>query len=200
MHSHVQTASGGYEAAVTILLLMALFAYSFAGIFTSRTYKPWPLYRYGLWWVGIVFVGLALVGPLAMFAHTNFVGHMIGHLLLGMLAPLCLALSAPMTLLLRTLDVHVARRVTRVLKSRPLQFFTNPVTASILNIGGLYLLYMTDLYSLMHQSILLYVLIHLHVFLVRVFVYHFFDLCGRHVTPIQLHIPITCIDCSIGRT
>ncbi|EPE61667.1 putative membrane protein [Exiguobacterium sp. S17] len=125
---------------------------------------------------------------------------MIGHLLLGMLAPLCLALSAPMTLLLRTLDVHVARRVTRVLKSRPLQFFTNPVTASILNIGGLYLLYMTDLYSLMHQSILLYVLIHLHVFLVRVFVYHFFDLCGRHVTPIQLHIPITCIDCSIGRT
>lgn len=165
MHSHVQTISGGYEAAVVILLFMTLLAYSFAGIFTSRAYKPWPPYRYGLWMIGIVCVGLTLVGPLATFAHTNFVGHMISHLFLGMLAPLCLALSAPMTLLLRTLDVHIARRVTRVLKSRPLQFFTNPVTASVLNIGGLYLLYMTDLYSLMHQSILLYVLIHLHVFL-----------------------------------
>lgn len=165
MHSHVQTTASAFEIVVGILLLTVFLAYPFAARVTSRTYTSWPLHRYLLWALGIVCVGVTLIGPLATFAHANFVGHMIAHLFLGMLAPLLIALSAPMTLLLRTLDVGTARKVTRVLKSRPLRFFTNPATASVLNIGGLYLLYMTDLYSLMQQWILIYVLIHLHVFL-----------------------------------
>lgn len=164
MHSHVETTGGSYEMAVTALLLLAFFTYPFIAISTNRTYKSWPLRRYILWTVGVGCVAITLIGPLATFAHTNFVGHMIGHLLLGMLAPLLIALSAPMTLLLRMLDVRAARKVTRVLKSRAFQFLTNPMTASVLNIGGLYLLYMTDLYGLMHQSIFLYALIHFHVF------------------------------------
>lgn len=164
MHTHVQTTGGVYEVVVVILLLLAFLAYPFAAMVTSRTYKPWPLRSYLFWMLGMICVGITLIGPLAAFAHINFVGHMIGHLLLGMLAPLLIALSAPMTLLLRTLDVRTARKVTNVLKSRPLQFLTNPITAAILNIGGLYLLYMTDLYTLMHQSIFLYALIHFHVF------------------------------------
>lgn len=164
MHAHAQTTGGAYEIVLALLLITAFLAYPFAAIVTSRTYKSWPLRRYLSWMTGIVCVAIALIGPLAAFAHINFVGHMTGHLLLGMLGPLLIALSAPMTLLLRTLDVHTARKVTNVLKSRPLQFLTNPMTASVLNIGGLYLLYTTDLYSLMHQSILLYTLIHFHIF------------------------------------
>ena len=164
MHTHGQTTGSAYEVVVMILLLMAFLAYPFAAIVTSRTYKPWPLCRYLFWMTGIVCVAITLIGPLAAFAHVNFVGHMTGHLLLGMLAPLLIALSAPMTLLLRTLDVQTARKVTNLLKSSPFKFLTNPITASVLNIGGLYLLYMTDLYVLMHQSIFLYTLIHFHVF------------------------------------
>ncbi|WP_215191597.1 cytochrome c oxidase assembly protein [Exiguobacterium sp. s7] len=164
MHTHVQTTGGAYEVVVIILLLTAFLAYPFAAMVTSRAYKPWPLRRYLFWMTGIACVGLTLSGPLAAFAHLNFVGHMIGHLLLGMLAPLLIALSAPMTLLLRTLDVQTARKVTNLLKSSLFQFLTNPITASVLNIGGLYLLYMTDLYALMYQSIFLYALIHFHVF------------------------------------
>lgn len=164
MHTHVQTTGGAYEIVVTILLLIAFLAYPFVAKVTSRTYKPWPHRRYFFWMSGMICVGLTLIGPLAAFAHINFVGHMIGHLLLGMLAPLLIALSAPMTLLLRTLDVQTARKVTNLLKSSPFKFLTNPITASVLNIGGLYLLYMTNLYALMHQSIFLYALIHFHVF------------------------------------
>lgn len=165
MHTHAQMTGGTYEIGVTLLLLMAFLAYPFAAIVTSRAYKTWPLRRYLFWMTGIVCVAITLIGPLATFAHVNFVGHMTGHLLLGMLAPLLIALSAPMTLLLRTLPVHAARRVTRILKSRLLRFLTNPVPASVLNIGGLYLLYMTDLYAFMHQSTFIYALVHLHVFL-----------------------------------
>ena len=44
-------------------------------------------------------------------------------------------------------------------------FVTNPIIAAILNIGGLFLIYMTDLFTLMHTSAWLYGLVHLHVFL-----------------------------------
>lgn len=165
MHHHIQIEGTAFETTVTILLITTFLLYLIAAIITSRKYKPWPIYRYFFWGLGLFCVALSLVGPLAAFAHTNFVGHMFGHLLLGMLAPLLLVLATPMTLLLRSLNVKNARRITRVLKSRPIQFISNPVTASILNIGGLYVLYTTDLYLLMHQSLFFYILIHLHVFL-----------------------------------
>ncbi|ANQ63144.1 cytochrome c oxidase assembly protein [Staphylococcus equorum] len=165
MHHHIQIEGTAFETTVTILLITTFLLYLIAAIITSRKYKPWPIYCYFFWGLGLFCVALSLVGPLAAFAHTNFVGHMFGHLLLGMLAPLLLVLATPMTLLLRSLNVKNARRITGVLKSRPIQFISNPVTASILNIGGLYVLYTTDLYLLMHQSLFFYILIHLHVFL-----------------------------------
>lgn len=164
-HSHVHAEGSGLEIILILILILAFVIYPLVAIYTSRTYKRWPVYRYVLWALGVLSVGAALIGPFAQLAHTNFVWHMIGHLLLGMLAPLLLALSAPMTLFLRSMNVNAARKITRLLKSRPLQFLTNPITATILNIGGLYVLYMTDLYALMHESTILYAFIHLHVFL-----------------------------------
>jgi putative membrane protein len=95
----------------------------------------------------------------------DFTAHMVGHLLLGMIAPILLVLAAPITLALRTLDVQSARRLSKVLKSWPLRFLSNPITASALNIGGLWILYTTGLYGLMHQNVLLHALVHFHVFI-----------------------------------
>ena len=72
-----------------------------------------------LWLLGHVAAPAAASGPLAEAADTGFVAHMVTHLLLGMLAPLLLVLAAPVTLLLRTLPLAAARRVSRVLTSRP---------------------------------------------------------------------------------
>nr|WP_232304245.1 cytochrome c oxidase assembly protein [Jeotgalibacillus campisalis] len=142
----------------------AIALYIAASILSSRKLKNWPLYRTGLWVLGISFAAAAVTGPLAERAHTDFTAHMLGHLLLGMLAPLLLVLSAPMTLFLRSVPVSLGRKTSRLLKSRPIRFISDPLTASVLNIGGLWLLYTTNLYSAMHDSLLLHIVIHFHVF------------------------------------
>src|SRR5699024_1733264 len=155
----------GLEALVLILALSALLLYPVAAFISGRKYGNWPKFRYMFWFFGIIAAASTLTGPLAHMAHGSFTGRMIGHLLLGMLAPRLLVFSKPMTLLMRTLSVPAARNLSRLLKSRYVQFITNPLVASILNIGGLYILYMTGLFTLMHSALWLYALVHLHVFL-----------------------------------
>lgn len=147
------------------MLLLAIVPYAAAVFMSNRKYRKWPLHRFVLWCLGALAIVAALTGPLAEQAHHDFRMHMVVHLLLGMLAPLLIAMSCPLTLLLRTASTAAARKLTAILKSRPFRVLGNPITAAILNIGGLYLLYLTDLYHLMHESILLYALIHLHIFL-----------------------------------
>ncbi|WLR51943.1 cytochrome c oxidase assembly protein [Bacillus tianshenii] len=147
------------------LFVLALAAYVTAAILSSRKYKQWPRARYVYLFFGVLSAAVVMVGPLANRAHDDFVAHMVGHLLLGMLAPLLIALAAPMKLMLRTLPVHTARRFTRLLKSWPFRLASDPIGASLLNIGGLWLLYTTDLYMMMQQSFIVHLLVHIHVFL-----------------------------------
>ena len=132
---------------------------------TNKKYKEWPINR-TLFFIGALCCSwLALVGPIAQSAHLDFEAHMITHLLLGMLAPLLLVLSSPMRLVLRALPVKYARRLTTILKSDYFAMVTHPIIASILNVGGLWILYTTELYSVLHISSLFYIIVHLHVFL-----------------------------------
>ena len=138
--------------------------YISAVIYTNRRYKKWPIHRTICWCLSMLFIAVAVTGPLAELAHTNFTMHMVGHLLLGMLAPLLLVLSAPMTLLLRTLSTKYARTVTKLLKSWPSSIVTHPIFTTMLNIGGLWLLYTSNLYIVMHDHIVMYVIVHVHIF------------------------------------
>lgn len=61
--------------------------YIIATVLSSRHHKRWPLYRTGFWVLGTICAAIAVVGPLAKRAHIDFIVHMLGHLLLGMLAP-----------------------------------------------------------------------------------------------------------------
>ncbi|MGI2327995.1 cytochrome c oxidase assembly protein [Planococcus sp. YIM B11945] len=146
-------------------LALAIFLYIGAVFFSNKRHSPWPVQRTVLWVLGVFCAGIALVGPVANAAHGNFVYHTIGHLLLGMLAPLLLVLAAPVSLLLRTLPVYQARQLTRILRSGPVRLLSHPITAALLNIGGLYILYRTPLYMSMQHHMWLHVLVHLHVFL-----------------------------------
>ncbi|MFJ7932470.1 cytochrome c oxidase assembly protein [Peribacillus sp. NPDC096448] len=145
--------------------MLVIVIYIAAVIISNRRYKKWPLYRTFLWILGTLCAASAIIGPIANRAHMDFTAHMVGHLLLGMIAPILLVLAAPITLALRTLDVQSARRLSKVLKSWPLRIMSNPITASVLNIGGLWILYTTGLYGLMHQNALLHALVHFHVFI-----------------------------------
>ncbi|WLV25202.1 cytochrome c oxidase assembly protein [Aciduricibacillus chroicocephali] len=155
---------------VANLFLVATIFFTFmyvSAIFLSNR-KPhlqkWPLMRLLFWLTGVLSACIALAGPLAEAGHHDFRFHMGGHLLLGMLAPLLIALSAPMTLLLRSLSTKNAKRCTYLLKSRFARFYVNPVTASVLNIGGLWLLYATPLFNWMHSSPVLFFFVHIHIF------------------------------------
>ncbi|MBB4825610.1 putative membrane protein [Sporosarcina luteola] len=143
----------------------ALFLYSWAVYKSNRIgrLRQWPVYRTVLWFAGVLCISAALVGPLAAQSHHSFTWHMASHLLLGMLGPLLMALAAPMTLVLRTLDVRKARRISKLLSSRAVGFYTNPIIASLFNIGGLWILYTTGLFQAMHANLLLHVLVHLHM-------------------------------------
>ncbi len=166
MHSehHMQAALSA-SLWLALPFAAALLLYAWAAFHSSRRYSPWPVFRTVLWTGGILCSLSAVVGPLAEKAHTNFIAHMAGHLLLGMLAPLFMVLAAPITLILRTLPVEQARRVSRLLQNRPLRFAIDPITAFVLNIGGLWLLYTTSLYAHMQENVLIHIFVHLHVFL-----------------------------------
>ena len=153
------------QVLLSLPFILLLVIYITAIVKTNQTHKPWPIYRTVFLCIGTTLAVISVGGPLAERALIDFRAHMAGHLFLGMLAPLLIALAAPMTLMLRTLHTSKARRITKLLKSRPIGWITNPITAAILNICGLWLLYTTSLYSLMHEFMWLHILVHAHIFL-----------------------------------
>jgi putative membrane protein len=156
---------GGIAPDVVVLGIAAIAIACYAsGVATSRRRgRPWPTHRLVLWVAGVVAATASMTGPLATAAHEGFVAHMWAHLLAGMLAPLLLVLSAPVTLALRTLQVVPARRLSRVLRSRPARILAHPITAAVLSTGGLWLVYTTPILAWMQASMLVHVAVHVHL-------------------------------------
>ncbi|MEI3612816.1 cytochrome c oxidase assembly protein [Pseudogracilibacillus sp. SO30301A] len=173
---------GGWilEEFLLCIFISLIIGYGYAVKRSNQTYRKWPLYRVVCWILGVICIAISVIGPIAQASHENFIWHMAGHLLLGMLGPIFLAVAAPMTLLLRILPVQAARRVTRVLRSRILRFYTNPLVATIINIGGLWILYTSPIYEMMLHSTIIHVLIHLHVF----FVGYLFTISLIYIDPV----------------
>jgi putative membrane protein len=151
------------EGVVLVVAALAVLAYLLAARRASAS-RPWPRRRSALWVLGVLAAAAGAVGPTVLVDHVDLVAHMVGHLLLGMAAPLLLVLAAPVTLLLRTLDPVPARRVVRLLRSLPVRVVSSPVVAAVLSVGGLWLLFRTDLWSASHDVPLLGALVSVHVF------------------------------------
>lgn len=165
-HHHTEPINfATFEYTVALLAAALFLLYPAAILLSNKKFRKWPYYHCIFWFLGILTAASTLTGPFFQLSHESFTVHMIGHLLLGMLAPLLFVFSKPMTLLMRTLNVYSARKLSRLLNSGCAHLITNPLIASILNIGGLFLIYKTDLFTLMHSSIWLFALVHLHVFL-----------------------------------
>ncbi|MFP3321796.1 cytochrome c oxidase assembly protein [Planococcus sp. SIMBA_160] len=165
LHHHLSPAALWFPLAAVVVLAGSLLLYAALAAWTNRRYKQWPLRRYLFWFSGVAAAGISLVGPLADAAHRSFSAHMAGHLLLGMLAPLLLLYGKPLTLLMRSLPIKPARHLSRLLNSRYISIVSHPVTTALLNFGGLFILYRTDLFVWMHQSVWVYALVHIHVLL-----------------------------------
>jgi putative membrane protein len=101
--------------------------------------------------LGCLLVVLGL-SPLLGDAH-HPVGHMARHVVLGMLAPVFLALAAPGRAVLRAAGPRTRKRLGALLRSAPVHVLTHPVTAAVLDIGGLYVVMLVPV----HAHPLLYV-------------------------------------------
>jgi len=127
--------------------------------------RRWSWLRVNCWLGGSLLLGIGLVPGVIHQGHLDLRWHMGQHMLLAMLAPLLLVLAAPATLLLRSLPVTAARPLARLFSGALSVFFLHPVTALVLNVGGMYLLYATPLYAASLQSAALHHLVHLHFIL-----------------------------------
>ncbi|SFE18297.1 putative membrane protein [Lentibacillus persicus] len=153
------------ELLLAFPFMAAFIIYITALAVSMKKDRDWPVYRTLFWSAGILLCLIPVAGPLAQLAHMDFRYHMTGHLLLGMLGPLLMVLGAPVKLLLRALPAAKAKTLTGILRSGTLAVLSNPAVTAGLNLGGLWVLYTTDLFRLMHESMLLHILIHLHIFL-----------------------------------
>lgn len=160
---HTGLGSDTIAAELLVLITLVLSGAAYAGAaLRVRERQGWPWARVLLWLAGMVAILSALTGPLGRAADLDFRAHAVGHLLLGMAAPLLLVAAAPVTLLLRVLPMETARRVTWVLGRRPVRWLTEPVVAAALNLGGLWLLYPTPAYALTHLHPALHLVVHAH--------------------------------------
>ncbi|MFE7909154.1 cytochrome c oxidase assembly protein [Streptomyces albogriseolus] len=127
--------------------------------------RGWTHWRTASFLTGLTLLATALLPPVASFAHADFRGHMVQHLLVGMYAPLALVLGAPVTLLLRTLPAVRARRLTAVVHSTPARLVAHPAVALLLSTGSLAVLYFTPLYNAASAHPAGHWLLHLHFLL-----------------------------------
>lgn len=119
-------------------------------------------WRTAMFLTGCTLLAVALLPPIAPWAHEDFRGHMLQHMLLGMYAPLALVLGAPITVLLRALPTDWARDLTGVLRSRPMRVLAHPIIALTLSTGSLAVLYFTPLYDATTTRPALHWLMHAH--------------------------------------
>lgn len=126
----------------------------------ARSRRRWPRHRTASWYAGLAAATAGL-----LLGRGDFSTHAAGHLLLGMVAPLLLVLAAPVTLALAALPADRARRLVAVLRSGPARVLTSPAVAATLDIGGLWLLYTTDLYALAARHPAVHLAVQGHVLL-----------------------------------
>lgn len=145
-----------------LLVLILALGYLGTTVVLKRKKRNWSGWHTLSFLVGTAFLGMALLPSLMHWAHSDLRGHMVQHLLLGMFSPIFLVLGAPITLGLKALPVKAARGLTTILRSSVFQFLSHPVTAFLLNIGGMYVLYLTPLYNQSLANPSLHYLIHFH--------------------------------------
>ncbi|MFF0109499.1 cytochrome c oxidase assembly protein [Streptomyces hirsutus] len=153
--------SGLWEQVSVVVALLGAVVYGTAAGRLWRRGDTWPWWRVVSFTAGSAGVAWAAAGPLP---GGPFTAHMVQHLILGMAAPLLLVLARPLTLALRVLPPGAARRGPPALaRSRPVGWLVFPPSAALLDVGGLWLLYRTELFAAMQHRPLLHAVVHAHI-------------------------------------
>src|SRR5437763_5415666 len=146
--------------ALVVVLAAGLYLY---GVHRLRLRGDrWPAGRTVFLGLGLGSVVLVTMSGLGTYDDTLLSAHMIQHMVLSMVAPIFLALGAPVTLALRTLPVRARRGLVALLHSRVARVLAFPLVAYALFVATPFVLYFTQLYRLTLQHDWLHELVHLH--------------------------------------
>lgn len=135
------------------------------GLGVRRHPRGWPVGRTVAWAAGLLAVAVATQGWLPANERDSFTAHATQHAVLGMAAPLLLALAAPVTLALQSADRTTQVALLKIIRSRPLTILTHPVVVWCLSGATLVAIYTTSILRWSQESDLAHVALHAHVLL-----------------------------------
>lgn len=116
--------------AVALAMLLVLAALYLTGVASARRHgSAWPIQYSLAFMAGLVVVGLATNSSIAVYDMSLFTAHMLGHLMLVMLAPALLMAGRPFNLLLAATDGDRRERIRRILLGRTVSLLTAPPVA-----------------------------------------------------------------------
>ncbi len=177
------------EPLVTVTLLLAAGLYFWGVRRLARRGVTWPRGRQIAWYVGgLGTLAVALMSGLAAYEDVLFSAHMVQHMLLTMVAPIFLALGAPVTLALRALPRPERSLLMRLLHSRVAKILTFPAVGWLLFVASPFALYFTGWYPATLDNELLHLLLHAHFVLVGIL--FFWPLIGVDPLPGRMPHPM----------
>ena len=174
---------------VPILLAALFYAWAFLRVRRDHPANPSPVSRLVLFLTGLFVIEYALQGPVDHYEAVLFSDHMIQHLLLMMVAAPFIAMSAPITLLLRVASPRVrARWILPILRSRLIRLATHPLVGSVVFAGVLWATHFSPVYELALTNPVVHDLEHI-TYLVAAFLF-WWPLVGRDPSPWHVPHPI----------
>ncbi|MCU1361647.1 MAG: hypothetical protein JWN99_2936 [Ilumatobacteraceae bacterium] len=143
-----------------MIALAAIIAITYARGVRSLAHRQhaWPHRRSVAAAAGVLAIIVAGFVP-----DGTLTGHMVEHIVLGMIVPLLFALSAPVTLALQTAPTRARRTIRTTLHCRPVTWLTNPIVGLILFGLSLVVLYLTPVLELSAHNVVVHVAVHLHL-------------------------------------
>jgi putative copper resistance protein D len=151
---------------LSVLLIVAAGLYLYGVQRLRMRGDHWPLARTVAFLAGgLGSIALVTVTGVEAYDTTLLSAHMVQHMVLAMIAPIFLALGAPVTLALRTLPQRWRRRLVAVLHSRAAKVLAFPLVSYGIFVGNPFVLYFTDLYRLSLAHEWLHQIVHAHFIL-----------------------------------
>ena len=152
-----------FEPAVVAALVVAAGLYLYGVRVLRRRGVAWSRGRSIAFLLGgLGTITYALLGWMAVYDDTLFWAHMAQHMTLSMVAPIFLALGAPVTLALRALPRRPRGWLRGFLHSLPARLLLNPLVGFALVFGVPFALYMTGLYEQSLRHDWLHAVLHVH--------------------------------------
>ncbi len=175
----------------TLFVIIAGGTYLWGVTRLRRRGDAWGAGRTAFFLIGLGLVALVLSTGIEAYDTTLLSVHMVQHMVLSMLAPIFLALGAPVTLALRTLAPQPRAVLLAVLHSKVARFYAFPLVSFALYVGSPFVLYFSDLYRASLQYPTVHTLVHVH--LVAVGCLFYWPLVGTDPVPGRVPYPMRAL-------